>query len=118
MRDLPQDDLCEFIRWAIPEFVTFSNMICQQFLLGGRAINLNLKNTEKVPVKLGYQQFKAFNFPDPNKIGVVFVLKGKCRIYWEVKKFRERHATDHAPMHDSDDPDFAGDQNLNTTSFT
>jgi hypothetical protein len=38
---------------------------------------------------------------------VIFVLKGKCRIYWEVKKYRERHATIYADdeTQDSDNPD-------------
>lgn len=117
MRDLAQDDLVDFLRWAVPELSGFSNITCQQMLLGAQAINLNPRNSENQPVELGYLKKPSLDFKDPTKLGMVFVLKGKCRIYWEVKKYRERHATIYADdeTQDSDNPDAQGGDNLFST---
>jgi hypothetical protein len=56
-------------------------------------MNISHRNDEKLPGKVGFQKKSEFKITDSNKIGVIFVLRGSCRIFWEVRKFRDRSQT-------------------------
>ena len=61
-------------------------------------MNISRKNDETLPGKVGFTKKSEFQIQDSNKIGVIFVLKGSCRIYWEVRKYRECSQTINLPQ--------------------